>query len=117
MTRPAIRRGETYPARLGPVEGSEQAGTRPVVVVSNDSFNAVMPVVTIVPLTSFTAGRRIYPSEVFLERGQAGLRADSVAMCQQVRTIAVSRLGKRMGFLDPNTLESISGGLRVHLAL
>ena len=46
-----IRRGDVFLARLSPTEGSEQQGTRPVVVVSRDAINQYSPVVVVVPLT------------------------------------------------------------------
>ena len=61
-----MRRGEVYDARLDPTEGSEQAGTRPVVIVSRDAINAASPVVIVVPCTTYRAGRRLYPSQVVL---------------------------------------------------
>ncbi|HEX9697240.1 MAG TPA: type II toxin-antitoxin system PemK/MazF family toxin [Actinomycetota bacterium] len=111
------RRGAIYAARLGPVEGSEQAGSRPVVVVSNDLFNEVMPIVTIVPVTTLRRGRRTYPSEVRLNKGTAGLRADSLALCHQVRTIATSRLGRRIGSVPDAELGLVADALRTHLSL
>ena len=49
-------------ADLNPVQGSEQKGTRPVIVVSDEDFNRLMPVVTILPITSLKEGRRVYPN-------------------------------------------------------
>jgi mRNA interferase MazF len=112
-----VRRGTLYAARLGPVVGSEQAGTRPVLIVSNDLFNAVMPIVTVVPLTSLPAGRRVYPSEVRVPKGGSGLRADSLALCHQARTIARSRLGRRIGAIEGEVLAAVGRALRVHLDL
>lgn len=50
-----MKRGEVYDARLDPTEGSEEAGSRPVVVVSRDSLNDVLPVVVTVPCTTYRA--------------------------------------------------------------
>lgn len=111
------RRGTLFSARLGPVEGPEQAGTRPVLIVSNDLFNAVMPVVTVVPITTMASGRRVYPSEVRVSKGASGLRADSLALCHQVRTIARSRLGRRIGATDEATLAAVGRALVLHLDL
>ena len=54
-----MRRGEVYDARLDPTEGSEQAGIRPVVIVSRDAINAASPVFLVVPCTTYRAGRRL----------------------------------------------------------
>jgi mRNA interferase MazF len=117
MTGPNVRRGQIWSARLDPAEGSEQAGSRPVVVVSNDPFNEVMPVVTVVPVTTHGAGRRVYPSEVRLRKGSAGLRADSLALCHQIRTISRSRLGRLLGTTDAALLLEIDRALSTHLDL
>lgn len=111
------RRGGVYAARLDPVEGSEQGGTRPVVVVSHDDFNAAMPIVTVVPCTGYRGPRRIYSSEVLLTRGTGGLRLDSLVMCHQIRTASRTRLGRKLGSLDATAMSAIAAGLRAHLEL
>lgn len=114
---PPVRRGDVFAARLDPVEGSEQRGTRPVLVVSNDLFNEVMPVITVVPLTSHRDARRVYPSEVLVASGVAGLRSESLVLAHQVRTIARSRLGRRVGSLDGVVMATVDVALRTHLEL
>ncbi|MCH8194943.1 MAG: type II toxin-antitoxin system PemK/MazF family toxin [Chloroflexi bacterium] len=89
-----------FMARLDPAAGSEQAGTRPVLVVSEEDYNEVMPVVTVLPLTSRKPGRRVYPNEALIKRGTAGLTVDSIVLAHQVRTISKRRLGAELGFLD-----------------
>ncbi len=59
-----IRRGDLYYAELDPIVGSEQAGTRPVLVVSNDVGNQYSPVIVIVPITSRRMGRKRLPTHV-----------------------------------------------------
>lgn len=100
-----------FRAVLDPVTGSEQAGTRPVLVVSCESFNIVMPVVTILPLTTYRGGR-VYPNEILVPRGTAGLPVDSLILVYQVRTVAKSRLQGRYGLLADDLLRT-----RVHRAL
>src|SRR3990170_8446194 len=89
-----------FRAAQGSGEGSEQAGRRPAMVISNDSFNEVMPIVTVLPLTSLKPGRRIYPSEVLLSRGEANLPADSIVLAHQIRTISKTRLRNRYGHIN-----------------
>lgn len=61
-------------ATLDPVSGSEQGGRRPVLVVSRERINQLLPVVNVIPLTSKkSADRAIYPNEVLLPAGTAGL--------------------------------------------
>jgi len=89
-------------ADLDPVVGSEQGGTRPVLIVSNEGFNQAIPNVTVLPLTS--TRRRLYPSEVLLPRGVAGQPLETIVLAHQVRTIAKQRLGGVIGYLDDATL-------------
>jgi mRNA interferase MazF len=77
-------------AQLDPVVGHEQGGPRPVLVVSNEPFNRLTELVTVVPLT--TARRQPRATEVLLPAGTAGLPVASLALTGQVRTIAQSRL-------------------------
>jgi mRNA interferase MazF len=87
-----MNRGEVYDARLDPVEGSEQSGTRPVIVVSRNAINANSSVVIVVPCTTYRPNRRIYPSQVLISAPEGGLTNDSVALGEQVRAIAKTRL-------------------------
>lgn len=113
----AVLRGEVYAARLGWGEGSEQSGTRPVLIVGNDLFNEVMPVLTVVPLTTRRPGRELHPAEVLVSKGETGLRAESIALAHQIRTIARSRIGRRVGRLDEQAMALVSAALRLHLAV
>lgn len=55
-----MKRGEIYFARLEPMEGSEQGGTRPVIIVSRDVINSYSPVVLAVSCTTYREGNKIY---------------------------------------------------------
>ncbi|MEU3275561.1 type II toxin-antitoxin system PemK/MazF family toxin [Saccharomonospora sp. NPDC006951] len=115
-----MRRGDLFLADLAPARGSETDKRRPVVVVSNDGANAMAArlnrgVVTVVPITSNTS--RVYPFQVLLAAGEAGLERDSKAQAEQVRSIAVERLGSRLGALPPKLMRAIDDALRLHLAL
>ena len=68
-----MRRGEVYDARLDPAEGSEQAGIRPVIIVSRDAINITSQVVLAVPCTTYRPRKRIYPSQVLLQSLDGGL--------------------------------------------
>jgi len=87
-------------ASLDPTKGSEQAGSRPVLVISRERINQLLPVVNVIPLTSHKSALRIiYPNEVLLPAGVAGLRAGSIALCYQIRTLDKSRLERDLGEL------------------
>ena len=103
-------------AILDPVAGTEQKGTRPVLIVSNEEFNQVMPNVTVLPLTS--TKRRLYPSEVFLPQGKAGQPLESIIMAHQIRTISKHRLKGLIGYLEDSQLrDEVRVAIREHLDL
>jgi mRNA interferase MazF len=112
-----VRRGEVYDARLDPPEGSEQAGSRPVVIVSRGAINAASPGVLAVPCTTYRLGRRLYPSQVLLHAPDGGLTADSVALGEQVRALAKSRLGRQRGMLSAEALAELDRALLIALDL
>lgn len=107
-----------FMVELDPVVGSEQAGRRPVVVVSREVANAVLPVVTVVPLTTRRKNRRVYPNEALLPAGTAKLKRDSIAMAHQIRTLSKSRLRRRVGVIDaPELRAAVREALLVQLDL
>lgn len=112
-----MRRGDVYWVRLDPTEGSEQAGTRPAVVVSRDAINRSSPVIVICPMTSASNVQRLYPSDVFVRAPEGGLKVDSVVLTLQVRAIAKTRLGNQLGEIEPSRLHRISQALRITLDL
>ena len=117
MKPPLPRRGEVYLVRLDPTEGSEQAGTRPAVIVSRDAINRHSPVIVICPLTDAAHVPKLYPSDVLVRAPEGGLAKDSVVLTGQVRAIAKSRLLRRLGELRPETMEQIEQALRITLDL
>jgi mRNA interferase MazF len=110
-------RGDVFSARLDPTQGSEQAGTRPVVVLSRDSINANSPVVVVVPITDAANVKRLYPSHAHLTKGLGGLKTDSVAKAEQIRAIQVSRFLGYYGRLDRDALHRIEEAIKITLAL
>jgi mRNA interferase MazF len=115
-----MRRGEIVTVTLDPARGSEASKTRPAVVVSNDAANATATrlrrgVIAVVPVTSNTA--RIYPFQVLLPARQTGLPRDSKAQAEQVRSVAVERIGQRLGQLPASLITELDQALQVHLSL
>ena len=95
-----------FVAVLDPTRGSEQAGRRPVLVVSREQINQLLSVVNVIPLTSRKSEARIiYPNEVLLPAGTAGLRIDSIALCYQIRTLDKGRLDRDIGELNDIELQ------------
>jgi mRNA interferase MazF len=111
------KRGDVYLARLDPKEGSEQAGARPVVVVSRDSINQNSPVVIVVPVTDRSNKKRLYPSQVVLKAGDGGLSIDSIALAEQVRAISTTRFIKHLGNLTLQSVTQIGAALKIALDL
>lgn len=115
-----MRRGEVRWVDLDPVLGSESGKRRPAVIVSNDGANTTASrlgrgVITVVPVTSNTA--RVHPFQVLLDAGDAGLPRDSKAQAEQVRSVAIERIGARVGQLTALQLAALDDALRLHLAL
>ena len=115
-----LRRGAIVVLALDPVVGSEAARTRPAVVVSNNTANAVAArrgdgVVTVVPLTSNT--ERVHAFQVLLPAAETGLPRDSKAQAEQVRAVSVSRIVRSDGWVPVELMAAVDEALRVHLAL
>jgi mRNA interferase MazF len=87
-----VKKWEIYFLDFNPIKGSEQKGVRPALIISNDSVNKHLPIFTVLPFSSIKKDARIYPTEVALPANITGLSKDSVAMVQQIRTIAVERI-------------------------
>jgi mRNA interferase MazF len=111
------RRGDVYMARLDPREGSEQAGQRPVVVMSRDSINEHSSVVVAVPVTDRIHKKTIYPSHIILREGEGGLTKESVVLGEQVRAISTTRLIRYMGHLSEPSVNQIASALKIVLDL
>jgi mRNA interferase MazF len=111
-----VRRGEVWLADLGPTRGREQAGERPVLIVSADPINwSPADIVVAVP---FTTRRREIPTHVEVRPPDGGLRSVSYAICEQVRSLSVERLGARpFGRVPTAVLRTVEDQLRLLLVL
>lgn len=87
-------------ANLDPVIGSEQGKTRPVLVISEEEINQILPVVNVLPVTSKKLGRRIYPNEVLIPAEIGGLDKESIVLCCQIRTLDKRRLIRKIGKIE-----------------
>lgn len=110
------KRGELWFASLDPIEGHEQAGHRPVLVLSVDTFNASRAeLVTVLPLTS--RARPGNPFRIEVPAHEGGLTSNSYVIGEQIRTISTLRLGRKLGVVSPTTLAKIADVVRVLLGL
>ena len=115
-----MRRGEVRMVDLEPVRGSEANTRRPAVIVSNDGANTMAEqlgtgVLTVVPVTTSTA--RVYPFQVLLPAGRTGMKRDSKAQAEQVRSVAVERVGEVVGRVPDDISRLLDDALRLHLSL
>lgn len=109
-----MKRGDIYRANLDPVQGSEQGGVRPVVIVQNDLGNRTSPTVIIAPLTS-RSKKKTLRTHVPVAPPEGGLLRPSQILCEQVRTIEKSRLSLYLGHLSPDTLRRVDEALQLAL--
>src|SRR3990172_1580377 len=103
-----VLRGEIRWADLNPVRGSEQAGLRPVLIVSHDIFNERSGTVIAVAITS-QPQRAGFP--LTLELDSKDLPKKSWIKISQIRTLSVERIGKRLGRVTPEELAQVIEGL------
>jgi len=113
-----IRRGQIHFAALDPVQGREQAGTRPVLVVSSDAINRRPLVVTVVAGTDAANISRDYPVNVRVTAAESGLPRDTVFLCFQGRSLDPSRLvSPEVGTLPAVRMAEVDTALRRALEL
>jgi mRNA interferase MazF len=100
---------------LDPVRGHEQAGRRPALVLSVDAFNAgPAGLLMVAPITGTMRGIRWH---VPVTPPEGGLDRPSAILCEQARTVAAMRLGRRMGQVSGTTLSAVATRLRYLLDL
>ena len=110
----AVARGEAWTANLSPTRGSEQSGTRPVLVVQTDRANPHSPHTIVVPFTT-KIRQRLLPSHVLVPTGEGGLTQDSVALCEQIRVTDLGRLLHKLGELPVARMQEVNDALRAIL--
>jgi mRNA interferase MazF len=115
-----MRRGEIRIVDLRPARSNEANKRRPAISVSTDAANLTATrlgrgVVTVVPVTSNI--ERIFPFQVLLPSTATGLERDSKAQAEEVRSIAVERVGDRLGLVPAALMLQLDEALRLHLAL
>jgi mRNA interferase MazF len=119
-----ISRGEIHFVELDPVKGREQAGRRPVLVVSSNAINRLPLVVTVVAGSDGANFAEDYPSNVRIPAKESGLPNETVFLCFQLRSIDPARFADRksgrphaVGRLPPATMREVDAALRRCLAL
>ena len=114
----SIQRGEIYFVDLNPVKGREQAGHRPVLVLSIDDINRLPLVVTVVVGTKGENISRDYPTNVRVSAEESGLPLETVFLCFQVRSLDSKRFSKEpAGRISDRTLQKVEDSVRYCLGL
>lgn len=111
-----IKRGDIYYADLNPVIGSEQGGTRPVLIISNDTGNKYSPTVIIAAITSRVRTKKKLPTHLYLGQIE-GLPANSIVLFEQLRTIDKKRLREHIGMLDSQQILTADNALLISFGL
>ena len=111
-----IKRGDIYYAELNPVIGSEQGGTRPVLIISNDIGNRHSPTVIVADITSRVHTKAKLPTHTAI-RDFEGLNKDSIILLEQIRTIDKKRLQEYIGMLSANEMARVDKALAISVSL
>ncbi|MEY8392641.1 type II toxin-antitoxin system PemK/MazF family toxin [Lachnospiraceae bacterium 45-W7] len=109
-----IRRGDIYYAELNPVVGSEQGGTRPVLIISNDIGNRHSPTVIIAAITGKTKVKLPTHTEA---KNFKGLDRDSIVLLEQIRTVDKQRLKQHMGTMPADIMARVDKALAISVSL
>ena len=111
-----VKRGDIFYADLSPVIGSEQGGTRPVLVVQNDIGNKFSPTVIIAAITS-QINKAKMPTHIEISANDFGLAKDSVILLEQIRTIDKRRLKEKIGKLNDELLAKVDEALGISFGI
>ncbi len=105
-------RGELYYAELDPIIGSEQGGTRPVLIIQNNKGNKYSPTIIICPLT--TKSKSILPTHIKIENIK-GIKENSILLIEQLRVIDKKRLKDRIGKINKEKMKEVDKALDIAL--
>lgn len=111
-----VKRGDVFFADLSPVVGSEQGGTRPVLIIQNDIGNRFSPTVIIAAITAQIQKAKL-PTHVEINAKKYNFERDSVILLEQVRTIDKSRLTDKITQLDEALMSEVDVALAISLGL
>jgi mRNA interferase MazF len=114
LVRP--RRGEVYLVNFDPTIGAEIRKTRPALIVQNDIANRHSAITIVAAITS-QFDQTLYPTEVLIRPPEGGLRTESVALLNQIRSIDKQRIVRRLGTLKPETMERVDRAIKISMGL
>ncbi len=104
-----MRQGEIWNVNFNPVKGSEQAGFRPVLIISGNMMNTYLKVIIVCPLT--TKVRPFKGNLVLDPTSKNGLKEQSEVLIFHMRSISKERFVERLGKIDTNEVETVKGGI------
>lgn len=104
-----INKGDIYYASLDPIVGSEQNGTRPVVIIQNDIGNKYSPTVLVAPLTSKVKSKRSLPTHVLIDSNH--IKRNSIVLLEQIRVLDKSRLISYLDSLSETEIKKLDVGI------
>lgn len=111
-----VKRGDIYLADLDPGRGSEQRGTRPVLVLQNNTGNKFSPTIIIAPITGSRSKSRL-PTHVMINQEISGLEKDSLVLLEQLRAIDKERLITKLGELNRVQIMDVEVATLISLGL
>lgn len=111
-----VKRGDIFYADLSPVVGSEQGGTRPVLVIQNDVGNKFSPTVIVAAITS-QINKAKMPTHIEISANDFGLAKDSVILLEQIRTIDKRRLKEKIGKLNDELIAHVDEALGISFGI
>ena len=109
-----FKRGDIYLANLNPYRGSEQGGTRPVLVLQNNVGNLFCPTIIVAPITSHVFKKPNQPTHYLLENA-GKLKTRSIVQLEQIKTIDKKRVTKYLGKIDGKDMAGIEGAILASL--
>ena len=110
------QRGDIYLVNFDPTIGSEIKKTRPALIIQNDIANQHSPIIIVAAITS-QFDEPLYPTEVLIKASEAGLKHDSVALLNQIRSIDKQRLSKKLGSLSLEKMQQVNRAISISLGL
>lgn len=111
-----MKRGEVYLADLSPVQGSEQGGKRPVVIIQNDTGNKFSPTLIVAAITGKIDKAKI-PTHVEVNAEKYKFKTNSVILLEQIRTIDKTRLQEKLTYLDDEKMKEVDKAIQISLGL
>lgn len=108
-----MKKYDIYYCDLAGIRGSEQGGTRPCIIVQNDTGNLHAPTTIIIPLTTKHT-KHLLPTHININ---TGVPAPSVALCEQIRTIDKSRVKNKVGCVPKEIQMKLDDAIRISMGL